>query len=199
MKILTSLILASRTGEFEEVERARTHAESLEIPKCQKPSRPSGNEGHNNEGGERHKDGAQAARYSDQVPIQIFDELVETPSLLICSAPTPHPSPETEKHGRSYTEGWARLSCPGCKSVSQCCLHADSWSSILVLDSAKVLAMQVPNLRCKSHPKRAPFSVLEIWHQVVQACDKQEVFVHPDIVVLSDKLVLTGQAYRYDL
>jgi hypothetical protein len=134
-----------------------------------------------------------------QLPTQLFNELVEKPSLLMYSNGKMQSLPDSKKPSQSYVEGWESLSCPSCASGKQCCLGIESWSAHLVLGCEKVLNMQVPNLRCKTHLNREPFSVLKIWNQVVQARERQAAFFNPDIVVLNDNLIMTGEAYRYGI
>jgi hypothetical protein len=107
-----------------------------------------------------------------------------------------------EESGNGFSQAsdvWAQLRCPSCKSDGRCKLSVTGWTVHVVLQSNSAMELSVPQLTCASSTGRKKFSVFDIWDQVLKACNAREVFVQPDIIVLTEDIIITRQAFRYGL
>lgn len=95
-------------------------------------------------------------------------------------------------------ENWKLMRCcVGLQDGTECCILRKTTKSKPVLCEDKVISLDVPQLKCSNHAKT--FTVTgepKSWAHVEQLQEAGEVFVHPHIVVLSQKVLLTMKAYR---
>jgi hypothetical protein len=91
---------------------------------------------------------------------------------------------------------WDRMKClAGSASGTARCIHTKETRIKPVLCQDSIMTLQVPTLRCRSHDRS--FTVTndpKLWAHVERMQQAGEVFIHPHIVVLSQKVRLTMKA-----
>jgi hypothetical protein len=93
---------------------------------------------------------------------------------------------------------WSKMKClVGLENGTDCCIQMKETKTKQILCEDSIMTLQVPKLRCMEHDR--VFTVTQdpkLWAHVERMQQAGEVFIHPHIVVLSQKVRLTMRAYR---
>ena len=104
----------------------------------------------------------------------------------------------TQPPGSPDSGGWShfRCSCPNSCKGTTCTFSVTDWKTILVPQYNGVLKLHVPLLLCTRSGNQQPFSVLDVWSQVEQACNGDSCFVQPGIILLDGDRIAMQHDYR---
>jgi hypothetical protein len=103
------------------------------------------------------------------------------------------------------TQCWSKLKCPS-SDGAPCCITVHQKQLRKVHGYTEVMLLTMPRLRCTVHysnPTRGTpctfrLTDAQVWRQVEDMQRKGDVIVSPRIVVISEKLILTMEAYMYE-
>jgi hypothetical protein len=100
---------------------------------------------------------------------------------------------------------WSKLKCPSADGAP-CCITVHEKKQRRVHGYTEVMLVTMPRLRCTVHysnPTRGTpctfrLTDAQVWRQVEDMQRTGEVIVSPRIVVISEKLIMTMDAYMYE-